>query len=210
MLAKLIKRSYKVPYAQNNSGKHNYIRAPLDPRLNHAWIGRVFIPKSRPHEEGEEKYLKPSIEIIFTYLKNKYPEFTYNFEDYNKIKNNTFFVYEINLEKEKENLLEILSENLVLKNHQFRHSIEKLQRKQFSHLIFQNMKLGELSLKEFFEHYSELCEILVEQSRKFNSLESDLDFSGIDLIYAKKGREKIFVEEENMNFINKMMQWVHS
>lgn len=211
MLGKIIKRGCKLGYSQINPGKHNYIRAPNDPRKNHAWLGRVFVPKRVARQESEEKYVNPSVSIIFNYLKNKYPQFVYELKDYDKIKNNTFFVYDINLKEEKDNILDLLSENLVLKNHQYRHSIEKVKRREMSNFFqFDEINLGELSIKEFFEFYSEFCEILVQDSRKFNEVCSDLDFTKLEEMYNQGENKGLTMERHNNNFINRLMQWMHS
>ena len=57
-------------------------------------------------------------------------------QNYEQIKDNSWFVYDLKFVQECDNILNILNENLILKEHPYRNSIEKVSRKKLMKEIF--------------------------------------------------------------------------
>ncbi len=105
MLKKSIKRSFwftKLPKPSMNPDKHNYFAEGHYLYTHRVWLGRFFIPKRISKSKGISEHKNKSIEIVFEYLRNKYEkDFELKASDYESCKNNTWFVYNIKILKEK-------------------------------------------------------------------------------------------------------------
>lgn len=72
-------------------------------------------------------------------------------------------------------MLDLLAEGHVIKEHSYRHGVEKIQRKQLLKEVFEAYDLGKLTIDEFFTVYSNFCEFWVEETTYCKK--SDMDDS---------------------------------
>ncbi len=100
----------------------------------------------------------------------------------------------------------MLSEKLILKNHPFRHAIEKEQRHELSLLYLNSMNWNENSINDFFDEYSNFCGYLVNLANKGLVKKDNIEMDELMERFNLKGQHKIAPN----NFVNRFMSYLHS
>ncbi len=208
----LIKRGMKVNSKFYNPEKHTYLnRHHEDYADSKYWPGRILKAKRLPAREANEVYLEQTATYLFQYLKQAYPKsFKFGWADYEKVKNNTFYCYDVKLDEHLFEIFDHLNENLTVKEHRFRPAVEKKFRDE-GILYSGNFKetIHNLTIDQFVQKYSDYVESLVLLSNNGQRINKLLDTSDLEAEYGRGGNSYICVEGKNDNFINRIMKYIH-
>lgn len=118
--------SFNALKFRNNPYKRNYNTQFLDIRDDrHAW-GRIILPKAVARKEENHQYKIEAAELVFNTLSKQNKNLQLDFKKYEEIKENSWYVHGIKIDQIVDQILDILSEGHILKEHHYRHGVEKL------------------------------------------------------------------------------------
>lgn len=125
------KFSYALKLFQRplNPYRRNYNDQVMDFRSDRYAMGRIILPKSYAEREPNHSYKVQAADLVFKYLAKQTKGFSITSQDYEKHKLNSWYVYGVKIDQHQEQILDILADGHVLREHAYRHGVEKIQRK---------------------------------------------------------------------------------
>ena len=209
----VVKRGFTLFRKSLDPEKHVYFnRHYTDHSESLYWPGRIIQPKSFAHKGPCADLTEKTTRALFSYLRNKYPD-TFKFEasDYDRIKNNSFFCYDVNLPVEAENLALYLASNVVVKGSKFRPSVEQRARTEAiaSEFLFRDIEFANATIREFVEKYAVALEKLADSSNNGRRHRFNLDASDVEKIYGVGGNNTLNLEKDHNNVLNRVLNYIH-
>ena len=208
----LVKRGIKVNSKFYNPEKHAYMNRHHDDYADSTyWPGRILQPKKLAQREANQVYLEKTALNLFEYLREAQPkDFGFGFGDYDKIKNNSFYCYNIKLDEHIVPILDHLNNTMTIKEHRFRPAIEKQLRNEcilYSSDVFDSDL--NMTIDQFVQMYSQYVEDLVLLSNNGQRINKVLDSSDLEAEYNRGGNNGIDITGENDTLINRIMKYLH-
>ena len=208
-----IKRGFAMFRKSLNPEKHIYYsRHYTDHSESLYWPGRILQPKSVAARGPSADYIEQTTVALFSFLREKFPQtFTFQASDYDSIKNNSFYCYNVELFSHINDLANILASKVVVKDSRFRPSIEQKARVEtvgFEY-IFVNINLGQVTIQEFVENYAKSIEDLAALSINGRKLTGNLDASELEDMYGLNEANRLNLEKEHSNILNRLLNYIH-
>ena len=212
MKLNVTKRGFTFFRKSLNPEKHIYFnRHYTDHSESLYWPGRILQPKSFAAKGSNADYIEQTKNALFNYLREKYPDnFQYTVKDYDAIKNNSFYCYNVDIFDHFVNVSNILADSVIVKESRFRPAVEQKIRKDFnaSKFIFQNINLGSVTIREFIEIYAKGIEQLAIVSNNGRKNKYNLDASLLEDMYELDQNNTLNLEKGHDNVLNRMLNYI--
>ena len=211
-LSNCIFRSYGRIKPSPNPEKHLFLRKFNVESESYAWFGRVFEIKKTPKREPSLELVNEVAKKTFTFFHSKYPDdFKIEQNGFEKVRLNSWGVYDVNFSEFSEELVAYLNENVINNNTRLRVNIEK----EFRSLVKHNelLKLENEPIESFVFKYANHIEtdylnIYGGKSNTINriQIESVRELLGL----TEEQPSKLNLEKKDQSVVNRFFDWIHS
>ena len=213
MQTKVVKRGFALFRKSLDPEKHIYYnRHYTDHSESLYWPGRIIQPKSFVYKGPSGELVEKITESVFAFLRERCPEnFKFDLADYDKIKNNSFFCYNVNLLALGDDLALHLASNVVSKHSKFRPAIEQKARTELAaeKLIFSDIDYANATIREYVEKYAISLEALADLSNNGRRLRFNLDVSDLEKLYDLERGNKLKLDQGHRNVLNRMLNYIY-
>ena len=92
-------------------------------------FGRLVLPKKIAEKQPNYDHKMKAVDLVYPYLAKNQEKFKLKISDYEKHCNNSWYVYGVKLDQVIDQVVELVVEGHTLRDHSYRHGVEKHQRK---------------------------------------------------------------------------------
>ena len=213
-LNRFLGRSFALYRQKHNPDKHLFIRDLDNTAISYAWFGRVFEIKKQAESDLSEKLEKQIIEQTFSYLKSATQgKFNFAAGDYEKVKLNSWWVYDIDLTKHLDDLIETLGNKVVSHETRLRANVDKEIRNEIARKYFCPQEYKNQPIDAFVNAYGKMIEIIDYHHN--HGMSTEINKIPIESVKCLLQEEKpqpasnIDISEKS-SLINRFVKWMHS
>lgn len=127
----------------------------------------IILPKAYARKDPNHLYQMQAADLVFDYLQKKTQNKDFQKENYEAIRQHSWAVHGIKLDQHLDQILDVLTEQHILTDHQYRHGVEKIQRKKLLARAFEEEGFANKTIDEFFLFYSRFCEYWIDSTRYY-------------------------------------------
>jgi hypothetical protein len=179
-------------------------------------MGDYLLPTKEMTRVISQKYKPELINIAFSVLNEKFPQAGLNAENYEDLIHDSWKALGVDIDAAKTDILERWAEEIFVTEHKLRYPVEQRIRLSYTSSIYSSFDFENYRIAFFFDLYNSWLNLSIDRSHLFRSPKVKGDTSFLEKYLQDQTTTPTGVDvlkrdaPENKNFINRLMNYIHS